>query len=84
MYQIKREDGTTYITSENPYRTRFETILDWFRDKWNWLLTFNNPPKITINQDLVAHEGGSPAVVCNGRLILTINGDITLKPSKCP
>jgi len=57
-------------------------IKNWFRDKWNWLLTFNKPPKITINQDLVAYEGGPPAVIMDGRVILQVNGSVTYKPSK--
>ena len=54
----------------------------WLRDKWNWLLTFNKPPKVTINQDLVAYEGEPPAVIMDGRVIVQVNGDITLKPLK--
>ena len=48
-------------------------------DKWHWLLTFNNPPRVTINQDLVAYKGEPPAVIVNGRLILEVNGDLILK-----
>ncbi len=48
-------------------------------DKWHWILTFNNPPKITINQDLVTYKGGPPAVIIYGRLILEVNGDVSLK-----
>ena len=48
-------------------------------DKWHWLLTFNNPPRVTINQDLVAYEDGPPAVIINGRLILEVNGDLIVK-----
>ena len=48
-------------------------------DKWHWLLTFNNPPKVTINQDLVVYKGKPPAVIVNGRLILEVNGDVILK-----
>jgi len=44
-----------------------------------WLLTFNKPPKVTINQDLVACEDGPPAVIVDGRLRLVVNGDIILK-----
>ena len=52
----------------------------WLRDKWNWLLTFNKPPKVTINQDLVAYEGDPPAVIMDGRVIVQVNGNITYKP----
>jgi hypothetical protein len=48
-------------------------------DKWHWLLTFNNPPRVTINQDLVAYKDGPPAVIVNGRLRLTVNGDLIVK-----
>ena len=48
-------------------------------DKWHWLLTFNNPPRVTINQDLVAYKDGPPAVIVNGRLILEVNGDLISK-----
>jgi hypothetical protein len=48
-------------------------------DKWHWLLTFNNPPKVTINQDLVVYKDGPPAVIVDGRLRLVVNGDLISK-----
>lgn len=48
-------------------------------DKWHWLLTFNNPPRVTINQDLVVYKGDPPAVIVDGRLILEVNGDLISK-----
>jgi hypothetical protein len=48
-------------------------------DKWHWLLTFNKPPKVIINQDLVCYEDGPPAVIVDGRLILEVNGDLISK-----
>ena len=63
------------------YRIRriLKKIKYFFIDKWNWLLTFNNPPKVTINQDIVAYKDGPPAVIVNGRLILEVNGDLISK-----
>lgn len=60
-------------------RSMIRRIKYYIIDKWNWLLTFNNPPKIIINQDLVAYKDGPPAVIINGRLILEVNGDLILK-----
>ena len=84
IYQVKRKDGTTYFTTDNPNKNLFMTIKDWIKDKWYWLKTFNKPPTVTINQDIVAYEGEGPAVFSNGRVVLNINGDITLKAKKSP
>lgn len=60
------------------YRVK-RKVKNWFRDKWNWLLTFNKPPTVTINQDLAAYKGGPPAVILHGRVTLVVNGNVTLK-----
>ena len=61
-------------------RRLIRKFKSWLRDKWNWLLTFNKPPKVTINQDLVAYEGDTPAVIMDGRVIVQVNGNVTYKP----
>ena len=76
MYQIKRKDGTTCFTNRKQIKSIIGKIKYYIRDKWHWLLTFNNPPKVTINQDLVVYEGEPPAVIVNGRLRLEVNGDV--------
>ncbi len=48
-------------------------------DKWHWLLTFNNPPKVTINQDVIGYKDGPPAIELHGRVVLEVNGDVILK-----
>jgi hypothetical protein len=51
MYQVKRKDGTTFFTTNNPNQTIVERIKLFLLDKWWWLLSFNKPPEIIINQD---------------------------------
>jgi hypothetical protein len=78
-YQTKRKDGTTYFTNRKKIKGIIGKIKYCIKDKWLWLLTFNNPPKVTINQDLVVYKGEPPAVIVNGRLRLEVNGDVILK-----
>jgi hypothetical protein len=78
-YQTKRKDGTTYFTNRKKIKSIIGKIKYYIKDKWFWLLTFNKPPKVIINQDLVCYEDGPPAVIVNGRLRLTVNGDVILK-----
>lgn len=54
---------------------------NWFKDKWNWLKTFNNPPKITINADLL-HNSGDYCIEMNNRVVLIVNGTIIDKSKK--
>jgi hypothetical protein len=78
-YQTKRKDGTTYFTNRKKIKSIIGKIKYYIKDKWLWLLTFNKPPKVTINQDLVVYKGEPPAVIVNGRLRLVVNGDVILK-----
>lgn len=61
-------------------RRLIRKFKSWLRDKWSWLKTFNNPPVVTINQNLVAYEGEPPAVIMDGRVIVQVNGNVTYKP----
>jgi hypothetical protein len=50
----------------------------YLKDKWVWLKTFNKPPQIIIEGDMLAFlsDDGKSAIKVDGRLELTINGDI--------
>jgi hypothetical protein len=50
----------------------------WIIDKWWWLKTFNKPPQIVINPDMLVFltEGGKYAITSLGRIELVINGDL--------
>ena len=82
MYQVKRKDGSTFFTTNNPNQTIIERIKLFLLDKWWWLLSFNKPPEIIINQDIVGYEGEPHTIEVDGRLILTINGSLILKKKK--
>lgn len=82
MYQVKRKDGTTFFTNNNPNHTISGRIKLFLLDKWWWLLSFNKPPEIIINQDIVGYEGEPHTIEVNGRIILTINGSLILKKKK--
>jgi hypothetical protein len=70
--------GKIFITSENPNKITTKKIKDWFIDKWQWLLTFNKMPSITIDCDRIVFREGqeSPVIRVNGRMLLQLNGDI--------
>ena len=62
-------------------RTRYKIkkyIIEWLFDKKNWLLSFNKRPTVIINQDIIVYDGGYHAIKINGRVDVTINGDIKI------
>jgi hypothetical protein len=50
----------------------------YLKDKWWWLKTFNKPPQIIIEGDMLAFltEEDKNAITVLGRIELVINGDI--------
>jgi len=56
----------------------FVNMKKYLKDKWVWLKTFNKPPQIIIEGDMLAFlsDDGKSAIKVDGRLELTINGDI--------
>ena len=82
MYQAKRNNGATFFTTRNPNPSMSDRVKMFLLDKWWWLLSFNKPPEITINQDIVGYEGEPHVIEVDGRLTLTINGNLILKKKK--
>ena len=60
-----------------------KAIKEWLKDKWWWLLTFNKPPTITINANRLIFDADDGHVIrVDGRMNLTINGDLVVKNLK--
>ena len=53
-------------------------MKQWIIDKWWWLKTFNKPPQIVIDADILVFltEGGKHAINSLGRIDIVINGDL--------
>jgi len=53
-------------------------MKEYLKDKWVWLKTFNKPPQIIVEGDMLAFltEEGKNAITVLGRIELVINGDI--------
>jgi hypothetical protein len=53
-------------------------MKQWIIDKWWWLKTFNKPPQIVIDADILVFltEGGRHAITSLGRIDIVINGDL--------
>jgi hypothetical protein len=53
-------------------------MKEYLKDKWVWLKTFNKPPQIIIEGDMLAFltEEDKSAITSLGRIELVINGDI--------
>lgn len=55
-------------------------IKAWLIDKYHWLQTFNTPPKLIINGDVIRHKGQKDhSIEMYGRMIVEVNGDVILK-----
>jgi len=48
-------------------------MKNWLKDKWNWLLTFNEPPRIKIKAENII---GPKAIIIYGRMIVDVEGKI--------
>lgn len=59
---------------------KFRQFKSWLQDKYRWLKTFNNPPKVFINADCILGTYGKYAIESTGRTNLTIIGDIITSP----
>ena len=58
-------------------------MKEWFIDKWHWLQTFNNMPRVTINcNNITVKEGEGPAITLDGRALLIVNGDLIVTPKE--
>ena len=45
----------------------------WFKDKWEWLKTFNRVPVVTITADTIIQIGEDPAITVEGRAEVVMN-----------
>ena len=74
---------STVVFCANPFRTKFEKLKDWFKDKWYWLQTFNDVPYVIINcNNISVPEGEEPCIVARGRVEITLNGDLKIIPKQ--
>jgi hypothetical protein len=63
---------------ENDMKNVYSKIKNYLKDKWVWLKTFNKPPQIIIEGDMLVFltEEDKHAITSLGRIELVINGDI--------
>ena len=47
----------------------------WWKDKWNWLLSFNKRPSVTIKADSIFQKGAELILESHGRVDLTVEFD---------
>lgn len=43
-YDVNKE-GKVFITNNKPNKKALETVKEWLKDKWQWLLTFQQDAK---------------------------------------
>ncbi len=48
-------------------------IIEWFKDKWAWLLTFNNPPTVILSAKNIITECEYEHIHVKGRAIVHVN-----------